>query len=95
MSQNEESGGYFFLVIWYLVGLCIILGPSGFDLEAVTRGGDILLIAGFLAIAAPVGFFAFFLTGFIKLILSLFVDGIREKDFSLIAFGLVLILALM
>ena len=95
MSQNEESESYFFLVIWYLVGVCIILGPSGFDLDAVTRSGDILYIAGLLAIAAPIGFFAFILTEIIKLILSLFVDGIREKDFSLIAFALFLILGLM
>ena len=82
-------------IIWYLVGICILLGPSGFDLEAATRGGEIPYVAALLLLAVPVGFVAFLLTGIIKLILSLFVDGIREKDFSLIAFGLVLILALM
>jgi hypothetical protein len=61
----------------------------------VTRGGEIPYVAALLVLAVPVGFVAFLLTGIIKLILSLFVDGIREKDFSLIAFGLILILALM
>ena len=94
MSDEESFYEKYVLQIWYLVGLSLT-APTGLAIAATRDINSLLVVVTFILLAVPVGLFAHTIMGFVWLILSFFVDSVRDKDLSSLGAALWLLAGLL
>ncbi len=92
-TKKESFYDKYFFLFWYasgfIVGISQTLNP-----EFIEKTGLPLAFVGSFAIAVPISFVLYIIYVFSYFIISLFIDGVKEKDIVAIFAGIYLLLGL-
>lgn len=92
--QNESFFQKYFIHIWYVLGY-VISTSYFFSHDKFEKVGFILSFIGSFIVAAPLGFLMYSVYVISSFMISLFVDGVKERDIAAFFGGVYLLIGLL